>query len=115
MLCTSGSIWREKNTFGQIVYVLNLPLTCEHQTSRIYVSLLIFLNRACAEAWAQGGYAAEKEERQRWESREQKKITDSIEALAMIRQRAAERKQQKEGQEKGTCPSPRRPPELCLD
>lgn len=62
-----------------------------------------------------GGYAAEKEERQRWESREQKKITDSIEALAMIRQRAAERKQQKEGQEKGTCPSPRRPPELCLD
>ncbi|XP_036087417.1 dynein assembly factor 1, axonemal isoform X1 [Rousettus aegyptiacus] len=63
-------------------------------------------DRACAEAWAQGGYAAEKEERQRWESREQKKITDSIEALAMIRQRAAERKQQKEGQEKGEVPVP---------
>lgn len=38
MLCTSGSIWREKNTFGQIVYVLNLPLTCERQTSPISVS-----------------------------------------------------------------------------
>uniref|UniRef100_A0A2R8ZMV8 Dynein axonemal assembly factor 1 n=1 Tax=Pan paniscus TaxID=9597 RepID=A0A2R8ZMV8_PANPA len=57
-------------------------------------------DRACAEAWARGGYAAEKEERQQWESRERKKITDSIEALAMIKQRAEERKRQRESQER---------------
>ncbi|KAM9191916.1 dynein axonemal assembly factor 1 [Dugong dugon] len=57
-------------------------------------------DRACAEAWARGGYAAEKEERQQWENRERKKIADSIEALAMIKQRAAERKRQREAQEK---------------
>lgn len=56
-------------------------------------------DRACAEAWAQGGLTAEKEERQLWESREQKKIRDSIEALAMIRQ-------QKERQERGEGPAP---------
>ncbi|KAH0500565.1 Dynein assembly factor 1, axonemal [Microtus ochrogaster] len=49
-------------------------------------------DRACAEAWARGGYAAEKEERRQWESREHKKITDSLEALAMIKRRAEERK-----------------------
>ncbi|XP_019490337.1 PREDICTED: dynein assembly factor 1, axonemal [Hipposideros armiger] len=59
-------------------------------------------DRACAEAWARGGYAAEKEERRQWESREQKKITDSLEALAMIKRRAAERRRQKASQEKGT-------------
>ncbi|XP_028609445.1 dynein assembly factor 1, axonemal [Grammomys surdaster] len=49
-------------------------------------------DRACAEAWARGGYAAEKEERRQWENREHKKITDSLEALAMIKRRAEERK-----------------------
>ncbi|XP_032140451.1 dynein assembly factor 1, axonemal isoform X1 [Sapajus apella] len=58
-------------------------------------------DRACAEAWARGGYTAEKEERQQWESREQKKITDSIEALAMIKRRAEERKRQRESQGRG--------------
>ncbi|XP_004842824.1 dynein assembly factor 1, axonemal isoform X2 [Heterocephalus glaber] len=52
-------------------------------------------DRACAEAWARGGYTAEKEERELWESREQKKITDSIEALAMIKQRAEEHRREK--------------------
>ncbi|XP_006860355.1 PREDICTED: dynein assembly factor 1, axonemal [Chrysochloris asiatica] len=61
-------------------------------------------DRACAEAWARGGYAAEKEERQHWETREQKKIADSIEALAMIKRRAAERRKQREAQERGTSP-----------
>ncbi|KAL0621784.1 Dynein assembly factor 1, axonemal [Plecturocebus cupreus] len=61
-------------------------------------------DRACAEAWARGGYTAEKEERQQWESREQKKITDSIEALAMIKRRAEERKRQRESQERGEMP-----------
>ncbi|XP_045047813.1 dynein axonemal assembly factor 1 isoform X2 [Desmodus rotundus] len=63
-------------------------------------------DRACAEAWARGGSAAEKEERQQWEDRERKKITDSIEALAMIKRRAAERKLQKERQERGEVPAP---------
>ncbi|XP_033613753.1 dynein assembly factor 1, axonemal isoform X2 [Fukomys damarensis] len=58
-------------------------------------------DRACAEAWARGGYAAEKEERELWESRERKKITDSIEALAMIKRRAEERRREKEGREGG--------------
>uniref|UniRef100_A0A8C6R5Y6 Dynein axonemal assembly factor 1 n=1 Tax=Nannospalax galili TaxID=1026970 RepID=A0A8C6R5Y6_NANGA len=49
-------------------------------------------DRACAEAWARGGFEAEKEERYLWESREHKRITDSLEALAMIKQRAEERK-----------------------
>lgn len=71
------------------------------QTSLIPAAFSNPLNRACAEAWARGGYAAEKEERQQWEKRERKKITDSIEALARIKRRAEERKRQKESQEKG--------------
>uniref|UniRef100_G1NZ79 Dynein axonemal assembly factor 1 n=1 Tax=Myotis lucifugus TaxID=59463 RepID=G1NZ79_MYOLU len=63
-------------------------------------------DRACAEAWARGGYAAEKEERQQWENQERKKITDSIEALARIKRRAEERKRQAESQEKGEVPVP---------
>ncbi|XP_045844047.1 dynein axonemal assembly factor 1 [Meles meles] len=58
-------------------------------------------DRACAEAWARGGLAAEKEERQQWESRERKKMEDSIEALAMIKRRAEERRQQKASREEG--------------
>ncbi|XP_040592014.1 dynein assembly factor 1, axonemal [Mesocricetus auratus] len=60
-------------------------------------------DRACAEAWARGGYAAEKEERRQWESREHKKITDSLEALAMIKRRAEERKK---ARERGESPLP---------
>ncbi|XP_044111572.1 dynein axonemal assembly factor 1 isoform X1 [Neovison vison] len=58
-------------------------------------------DRACAEAWARGGLAAEKEERQQWESRERKKIEESIEALAMIKRRAEERRRQKASREGG--------------
>ncbi|XP_036608193.1 dynein assembly factor 1, axonemal [Trichosurus vulpecula] len=61
-------------------------------------------DRACAEAWAKGGSEAEKEERGKWETRERKKIEDSIDALAMIRQRAMEKKRQKEMEEKGETP-----------
>ena len=64
--------------------------------------LFVLIDRACAEAWARGGLTAEKEEREQWESRERKKITDSIEALAMIKRRAEERKLQKASQEEGT-------------
>uniref|UniRef100_A0A452UKS3 Dynein axonemal assembly factor 1 n=1 Tax=Ursus maritimus TaxID=29073 RepID=A0A452UKS3_URSMA len=63
-------------------------------------------DRACAEAWARGGLAAEKEERQQWESRERKKIEDSIEALAMIKRRAEERRRQKASRQEGEEPAP---------
>ncbi|KAM9288768.1 dynein axonemal assembly factor 1 [Morus bassanus] len=52
-------------------------------------------DRACAEAWAVGGLEAEKAEREKWETRERKKIQDSINALAAIRKKAEEKKTQK--------------------
>ncbi|KAL2300304.1 hypothetical protein Nmel_012275 [Mimus melanotis] len=52
-------------------------------------------DRACAEAWAVGGLEAEKAEREKWETRERKKIQDSIDALAAIRQRAEEKRQKR--------------------
>lgn len=58
------------------------------------MSSFVFI-RACAEAWAVGGLEAEKAERGKWETRERKKIQDSIDALAAIRQKAEERKRQK--------------------
>ncbi|NXJ51069.1 DAAF1 factor, partial [Spizaetus tyrannus] len=52
-------------------------------------------DRACAEAWAIGGLEAEKAEREKWETRERKKIQDSIDALAAIRQKAEEKRRRK--------------------
>ncbi|NXM75957.1 DAAF1 factor, partial [Serilophus lunatus] len=59
-------------------------------------------DRACAEAWAVGGLEAEKEEREKWETRERKKVQDSIDALAAIRQKAEESKRQKCIEERDT-------------
>ncbi|XP_010283127.1 PREDICTED: dynein assembly factor 1, axonemal [Phaethon lepturus] len=59
-------------------------------------------DRACAEAWAVGGHEAEKVEREKWETRERKKIQDSINALAAIRQKAEEKKILKHVEERGT-------------
>ncbi|XP_054026092.1 dynein axonemal assembly factor 1 [Dryobates pubescens] len=52
-------------------------------------------DRACAEAWAVGGLEAEKAEREKWETRDRKKIQDSFRALEAIRQKAKEKKNQK--------------------
>ncbi|NWI25370.1 DAAF1 factor, partial [Sula dactylatra] len=52
-------------------------------------------DRACSEAWAVGGLEAEKAEREKWETRERKKIQDSIDALAAIRKKAEEKKRKK--------------------
>ncbi|XP_018427484.1 PREDICTED: dynein assembly factor 1, axonemal [Nanorana parkeri] len=58
-------------------------------------------DRACAEAWTRGGREAEAEERERWETRERKKIQDSIDALSEIKRRAEEKMKRKETEEKG--------------
>ncbi|CAH2324519.1 dynein assembly factor 1, axonemal [Pelobates cultripes] len=60
-------------------------------------------DRACAEAWATGGREAEKEEREKWETRERKKIQDSLDALSEIKRKAEERRNQKD-LEKGPLP-----------
>ena len=84
-------------------YILNYFYLVENSELSNFCFLFVLINRACAEAWARGGLAAEKEEREKWESRDRKKIEDSIEALAMIKQQAEERKRQKASQEGGTC------------
>ncbi|XP_067406015.1 dynein axonemal assembly factor 1 isoform X2 [Emydura macquarii macquarii] len=57
-------------------------------------------DRACAEAWATGGREAEKTEREKWETRERRKIQDSIDALTAIRRKAEEKKRQREIEER---------------
>ncbi|NXN91540.1 DAAF1 factor, partial [Rhinopomastus cyanomelas] len=56
-------------------------------------------DRACTEAWAVGGLEAERIEREKWETRERKKIQDSVDALAAIRKKAEEKKRQKHMEE----------------
>ncbi|KAM8825294.1 uncharacterized protein ACB058_021274 isoform 5-T5 [Synchiropus picturatus] len=48
-------------------------------------------DRACAEAWAKDGVEGERKEHAAWQSREHKKLQESLDAMAMIRQRARER------------------------
>ncbi|KAK0150606.1 Dynein assembly factor 1, axonemal [Merluccius polli] len=58
-------------------------------------------DRACAEAWAVGGMDAERKEREMWETRERRKLQDSLDAMATIRDKAMERRRLREMQEKG--------------
>lgn len=62
----------------------------------------VFLkDRACAEAWAVGGLEAERKEREQWETRERRKIQDSLDGMAKIRSEAQKRQRLQELQEKG--------------
>ncbi|XP_068441865.1 dynein axonemal assembly factor 1 [Clinocottus analis] len=58
-------------------------------------------DRACAEAWAVGGLEGEQREREQWETRERKKIQDSLDAIAKIRKTAEEKQRLRELQETG--------------
>ncbi|XP_046898319.1 dynein axonemal assembly factor 1 [Hypomesus transpacificus] len=60
-------------------------------------------DRACAEAWAAGGLEAERRERESWETRDRRRIQDSLDAMATIREKALERRRLRELQERDNC------------
>ncbi|KAM9733228.1 dynein axonemal assembly factor 1 [Menidia menidia] len=57
-------------------------------------------DRACAEAWATGGLEGEQKEREQWDTRERKKIQDSLDEMTMIRKKAMERRRLRELEDK---------------
>lgn len=57
-------------------------------------------DRACAEAWAEGGLEAEKAERERWLTKERKKLTDSVDSLLKMRRETIAKKITRELNEK---------------
>ncbi|XP_060929478.1 dynein axonemal assembly factor 1-like [Limanda limanda] len=58
-------------------------------------------DRACTQAWVAGGLDGERKERELWETRERRKIQDSLDGIAMIREKAQERQRLRKLQEKG--------------
>ncbi|XP_049922265.1 dynein axonemal assembly factor 1 [Epinephelus moara] len=58
-------------------------------------------DRACAEAWVVGGLEGERKEREQWETRERRKIQDSLDGMAKIREAALKRRRIRELHEKG--------------
>ncbi|KAF4086781.1 hypothetical protein AMELA_G00088340 [Ameiurus melas] len=56
--------------------------------------------RACAEAWAMGGLEGERIERELWQTRERRKIEESLDALRLIRENTLERRRAREQQQK---------------
>ncbi|XP_039987688.1 dynein assembly factor 1, axonemal isoform X2 [Xiphias gladius] len=79
------------------------------KTMIVHLKQLTFLDdrpvfpkdRACAEAWAVGGREGECKEREQWETRERRKIQDSLDGMAMIRKKAQDRRRLRELGEKG--------------
>ena len=57
--------------------------------------------RACTEAWAVGGTEAETEERNRWISKERRKIQESVEFVQRIRDEARQRQAEQNGPDEG--------------
>ncbi|KAJ7986170.1 hypothetical protein DPEC_G00348000 [Dallia pectoralis] len=66
-------------------------------------------DRACAEAWGAGGLEAERRERELWETKERRKIQDSLDAIATIRDQARERQRLGELQDQGEFEMPTTP------
>ncbi|XP_045063588.1 LOW QUALITY PROTEIN: dynein axonemal assembly factor 1 [Coregonus clupeaformis] len=60
-------------------------------------------DRACAEAWGTAGPEGERRERESWQTRERRKIQESLDAIANIRDQARERLRLRELQERGEC------------
>ncbi|XP_050971386.1 dynein axonemal assembly factor 1 isoform X2 [Labeo rohita] len=58
-------------------------------------------DRACAEAWAAGGLEGERKEREMWETRERRKIQESLDAMTAIKENALRQRQARELLEKG--------------
>ncbi|MEQ2295221.1 hypothetical protein AMECASPLE_011778 [Ameca splendens] len=79
------------------------------KTMIVHLKRLTFLDdrpvfpkdRACAEAWAKGGLEGERMERGEWETRDRRKIQESLDGMARIREKAQERKRLRDFQEKG--------------
>ncbi|XP_005098195.1 dynein assembly factor 1, axonemal [Aplysia californica] len=57
-------------------------------------------DRACAEAWAEGGLEAEKAERERWSNRERRKIMESVDSLLNMRKTSIAKRIERELNEK---------------
>uniref|UniRef100_A0A8C7GW03 Dynein axonemal assembly factor 1 n=1 Tax=Oncorhynchus kisutch TaxID=8019 RepID=A0A8C7GW03_ONCKI len=58
-------------------------------------------DRACAEAWGTAGPEGERRERESWQTRERRKIQDSLDTMATIRDQAMEKLRLRELQERG--------------
>ncbi|KAF7656500.1 hypothetical protein LDENG_00040120 [Lucifuga dentata] len=79
------------------------------KTMIVHLKQLTFLDdrpvfpkdRACAEAWALGGLEGERKQRDEWEAHERRKIQDSLDGMAKIREKALERRHLRELLEKG--------------
>ncbi|XP_056607359.1 dynein axonemal assembly factor 1 isoform X2 [Triplophysa dalaica] len=58
-------------------------------------------DRACAEAWAAGGLEGERQERELWETRERRKVQESLDAMTAMKENALKPRQAREDLGKG--------------
>ncbi|XP_070685349.1 dynein axonemal assembly factor 1 [Pempheris klunzingeri] len=72
-------------------------------------------DRASAEAWAAGGLEGERKEREQWETRERRKVQDSLDGMAKIRKAALERQRLRRQLEKGATEDSTTPETPCED
>lgn len=63
------------------------------------MSFVTYLRRAFAEAWAMGGMKGECKERDLWQTRERRKIEESLDALRLLEENALERRRAREQQQ----------------
>ncbi|XP_077084614.1 dynein axonemal assembly factor 1 isoform X2 [Siphateles boraxobius] len=63
-------------------------------------------DRACAEAWAAGGLEGERKEREMWQTRERRKIQESLDAMTAIKENALKQWEGREHLENGIIDPP---------